>query len=224
MYTRTAVPYRFRGLVLAALLPLSAVAAVAAPADGVSGEIASELAAARAEVRREMAAARAEIQRENLELGDSLNFGSRKPRKGDPDRPRGEITPDGDLLVDGKPVAIDDAQRRQLLAYRQQVIAVALAGMDVGEQAAQVALDTVDRGLFSLLFNAMTGRLERKLERDILASLEPGLVQLCGSLPALYQTQQALAADLPEFQPYATLQADDVERCESDLRREFARL
>jgi hypothetical protein len=92
MYTRTAVPYRFRGLVLAALLPLSAVAA---PADGVSGEIASELAAARAEVRREMAAARAEIQRENLELGDSLNFGSRKPRKGDPDRPRGEITPDG---------------------------------------------------------------------------------------------------------------------------------
>src|SRR5690606_31579518 len=120
MYTRTAVPYRFRGLVLAALLPLSAVAAVAAPADGVSGEIASELAAARAEVRREMAAARAEIQRENLELGDSLNFGSRKPREGDPDRPRGEITPDGDLLVDGKPVAIDDAQRRQLLAYRQQ--------------------------------------------------------------------------------------------------------
>ena len=33
---------------------------------------------------------------------------------------------------------------------------------------------------------------------------------------------QRLSATLPAFRPYATLEADDVEDCENELRREFA--
>ena len=40
--------------------------------------------------------------------------------------------------------------------------------------------------------------------------------------PALHASQQLLAQSLPQFRPYATLEADDVKDCETDVRREFA--
>jgi hypothetical protein len=126
------------------------------------------------------------------------------------------------LLIEGKPVAIDGRQRQDLLRYRHQVIDIAKAGIDIGERSAQVALDAVDRGLFSLMVGAMTGSLERRIEKTVKETVEPGVRQICRSLPALHDTQQRLSANLPEFRPYATLEADDAENCEQDLRREFA--
>ena len=41
-------------------------------------------------------------------------------------------------------------------------------------------------------------------------------------VPALRDRQQRLSATLPAFRPYATLEADDVEDCENEMRREFA--
>ena len=68
----------------------------------------------------------------------------------------------------------------------------------------------------------MTGSLERNLEKTIKASIEPGIIQICQGLPALHASQQLLAQSLPQFRPYATLEADDVKDCETDVRREFA--
>lgn len=222
MHAPTSTASRIRPLLLTVLLPLSALAAPPAAA----GELRESLAEARAEVRREMATARAELRDENLELGQSLRFRSNGKRSADDEGtgPRGEITPDGDLLIDGEPVAVDARQRAQLRAYRNQVIEVALAGMEVGEKAAEVALESVDRSVIGLVFSAMTGRLERQLEQTIRTTLEPGILQLCRSLPPLLESQQALAASVPEFQPYATLERDEVESCETDMRREFARI
>ncbi|AKC87791.1 hypothetical protein [Pseudoxanthomonas suwonensis] len=211
-------------LLLAGLLPLAAQA-TEPQAGGIAREISAELAEARKEVRQELAAARTKLETENLEVGQSLRFG-KSGKRADNDReplPRAEITPRGDFLIEGKPVAVDDRQRRDLLAYRGQVIDIAKAGIDIGERSAQLALDTVDRGLFSLVFSAMTGSLERRLEKTIKETVEPGVRQICHSLPALLDTQQRLAASLPQFQPYATLQADDVEDCENGIRREFAK-
>jgi hypothetical protein len=211
----------FPALLLAGLLPLAAQAAEPAKGD-IEREIDAELAEARKEVSRELATARAELESENLELGDSLRFG--KSRRGDKDKPlpKAEITPRGDFLIEGKAVAIDAAQRRELLAYRGQVIDIANAGIDIGERSAQIAIDAVDRGLVSLMVSAMTGSLERRIEKTVKEAIEPGLVQICGSLPALLATQQRLSASLPQFRPYATLEADDVENCADDMRREFA--
>ena len=136
--------------------------------------------------------------------------------------PRAEITPHGDFLVDGKAVAIDAGQRSELLAYRGQVIELAKAGIELGERSAELALESVDRGLFRLILAAMTGSLERNLEKTIKASIEPGIIQICQGLPALHASQQLLAQSLPQFRPYATLEADDVKDCETDVRREFA--
>lgn len=212
-------------LLLAALLPLGAQAA-GHGGDSIRDEISRDLAEARREVAAELAKTRTELKTGNLSLGDDLNFGKRSKHrgkgKGEASRPKAEITPAGDFLVDGKPVAIDEHQRRELLAYRAQVIDIALAGIDIGERSAELALAEVDRGLFSLMFAAMTGSLERRLERTIKASIEPGVRQICRSLPGLMERQQKLAASLPEFRPYATLEADDAEECEEEVRREFA--
>ena len=53
--------------------------------------------------------------------------------------PRAQITPQGDLLIEGKAVAVTPEQRALLLTYRQQIIDVAEAGMYIGVQGADLA-------------------------------------------------------------------------------------
>ena len=216
-------PHLLMPLLLACLLPLG-VQAAPAKQNRVDAEISADLADARDEVRADLASARRELDTENLQLGDNLRFGKSHGRDADQDRslPKAEITPRGDFLVEGKALAIDGRQRQELLRYRHQVIDIAKAGIDIGERSAQVALDTVDRGLFSLMVGAMTGSLERRIEKAVRETVEPGVRQICRSLPALMESQQRLSSSLPQFRPYATLEADDAKDCENDVRREFA--
>ena len=211
-------------MLLVGLLPLAVMPANAKDAS-ISSEISADLADARSEVHAELAAARRELETSNLELGDNLRFGESGQRKAKDDDalPKAEITPRGDFLIEGKPVAIDGHQRQELLRYRGQVIDIAKTGIDIGERSAQAALDAVDRGLFSLMVSAMTGSLERRVEKTVRETVEPGVRQICRSLPALRDSQQRLSASLPPFRPYATLDVDDAENCEKDMRREFAR-
>ncbi len=206
---------------LAACLALP-MAAQARPADlGISGEIAQELADARKEVRVELAKAREELETGNLQLDHSLRFGNRDHRD-EADLPKGEITPAGDLLIDGEAQPVDAAQRQELLAYRQQVIGIAIAGMEVGQEAADAALDAVGGSWLGILFNAMTGRLENKIERVVQAKIQPMVLGICRELPALMASQQHLADSVPAFRPYANLQQRDIDDCERDVRQEFA--
>ncbi|MBB3343937.1 hypothetical protein [Luteimonas sp. RC10] len=211
--------------VIAALaLGLSPVAWSAPPQDGVRDEVRRELADARQEIRTELANARAELETENLDVSESLQFGRDGRRKRDRDAklPSAAITPRGDFLVDGRAVPVDAHQRRQLLAYREQVIEVARTAIDMGEVAALAAVDAVDRGVFGLMVSAMTGSLERRIERNVRQIVEPGALQICARMPALHAAEQQLAADLPAFRPYARLEAREADACRDEVRRSFA--
>lgn len=210
-------------LLLAALLPMAA-SAQASGTGGIRGEISAELVEARREMRQDLAEARAELERENLSLGDGLRFGKGTRRNGDEALPKAEITPEGGFLVEGREVAVDARQRRQLLAYRAEVIDIARTGIDIGERTAEAVLTEVDRGLFRMMFSAMTGGLERKMQKSIRQTVEPGVRRICARLPALFVLQQQLSASLPEFRPYASLEADSLERCQEEVSREFASL
>jgi len=207
----------------AAVLVL-ALSPLAAHAGTTRGEVAQDLADARAEIRADLAQERAKLENENLSLGDTLRFGKESKAEADSRRalPPGEITPAGDLLVDGKPVAIDATQRAQLLAYRARVIDLAKTGIDAGERAAMLAIDATDVGMFRLFFSAMTGSLERKVKATVVREIQPAVLRICRGLPELRDSQQRLAASLPEFRPYATLEEDDIEDCERDVRNELA--
>jgi hypothetical protein len=205
--------------IAALLLAFSPLAAQAS----VHDEVASDLDQARQEVHADMAKERAKLDSENLSL-DGLHFGKDDQREAAKrkDQPKGEITPKGDLLVDGKAIAVDATQRRQLLDYRARVIDIAKAGIDAGEHAAMLAIDATDVSLFHLIVGGLTGSLERRIEASVKRDIQPAVLQICRQLPQLRDSQQALAASVPEFRPYATLDDDDVEDCENDIRNDLA--
>lgn len=206
-------------LALCLALPL---AAQAAPSD-IGNEIRQELADARKEMQADLAQARLELETENLRLDNSLRFAG-KDRQEQVDLPRAEITPDGDFLVDGKAQPIDAGQRRQLLAYRGQVIGIALAGIDIGQKGAEAALEAVDGSWVGLVFRAMTGSLENRIEKVVREQVQPGVLAICRQLPAAMESQRRLSASLPAFRPYANLEAGDIAECEDEVRQEFASL
>lgn len=222
MHTKRILPV----VALSLLLPLAAQAQPPRPADtGITAEVRRELDGARKEVRAELAKAKRDLDTGDLQLQDNLQFGKQnkaKHREGEP--VAAVITPQGDLLIDGKPQQIDASQRRQLLAYRGLVVEVAKAGIDIGQKSAEAALDVVDRSWVTLLFTAMTGSLERNVERTVREQVEPGVRGICRLLPRVRDSQQRLAASLPQFRPYATLEREDVTDCEDTVRREFASL
>jgi hypothetical protein len=210
--------FRTTTLCLCLALPLAAQARPSGSDDWTG--VHQDLADARKDVRTDLAKARKELETGNLQLNDSLRFGGH--RHGESTLPSAEITPDGDLLIDGKAQQIDAGQRRQLLAYRGQVVTVALSGIETGQLAADAALDAVDGSWIGLVFGAMTGSLERRVERVVKQQIEPTVLAICRQLPALRESQQRLASSLPEFQPYATLEPRDIEDCEDEVRDEFA--
>lgn len=132
-------------------------------------------------------------------------------------RPKGEITPKGDLLIDGKVVAINADQRAMLMEYRAHVIGIAESGMDIGVQGADLAAKAMGeafKGIFS-------GKSEQDIEKTVeaeAAKIKMSAAKLCGKLPAMLASQQKLAAALPEFKPYATMTQEDIADCMKDSR------
>lgn len=130
-------------------------------------------------------------------------------------RPKAEITPKGDLLIDGKAVAISPEQRKLLLEYRNHIIAVAESGMDIGVQGADLAAKAMGeafKGIFS-------GKSEKDIEKSVEAEasrIKMAAAKLCARLPDVMASQQKLAASVPEFKPYATMTKDDIDDCFKD--------
>lgn len=128
--------------------------------------------------------------------------------------PKAEITPQGDLLIDGKAVPVTDAQRAQLLDYRTHVAGVATAGMDIGVQGARLGATAARealRGVFSGQGDAVAERVKAQAE-----PIREAALRLCDRLPGMYDAQQRLAASLPAFAPYATMDPSDIEACKRD--------
>jgi len=122
-----------------------------------------------------------------------------------------EITPAGDLLIDGKSISIDDNQRRLLLQYRGQVMKVAEAGIEVGVQGADLGARAAGEALKGIL-SGNTDQIEERVNAEA-KKLEESAARICDQLPAMLATQQQLAAAIPEYKPYATMDQGDVDEC-----------
>lgn len=124
---------------------------------------------------------------------------------------KAEITPAGDLLLEGKAVDLSPAQRALVLQYRQQIIKVAEAGMAVGVKGADLA----GKAMVETFSGLMHGNAEdagKRIEAEG-HRLEAEARQICTMLPGMMQTQQELASALPAFKPYATMTQHDIEDC-----------
>ncbi len=131
----------------------------------------------------------------------------------DPKDPRAdaELTPSGDLLIDGKPVSVTTAQHAMLLQYRQAIMSVAETGMNLGVQGADLGGQAIGE-VFKGLMSGHPDQIDKNINAKA-SKIEAAATQLCKQLKPLQEMQQRLAATLPEFAPYATLKASDIEDC-----------
>ena len=161
-------------------------------------------------IKKAMDKAKRELASKNIEV-NSMNVG-RTRHDGADVRPKAEISPQGDLLIGGKPVVTSLAQRTLLLDYRTRIIGIAEAGMDIGAQFADLGVQTAKQSLWGKLTGkndpAVGARQKAQAERIRAAELI-----LCARLPPLLASQHTVAASVPEFQPYATMQQQDVDDC-----------
>ena len=172
------------------------------------------------QVDRAMAEARKELREGNLSInGDiDININGKQFGKSDSRLPKAEISPQGDLLIEGKKVETSAAQRQQLLAYRNQVLGIAEAGMAIGSQGAAIAGKAVS-GALGAIFSSERGRkdFEQRMEAEG-KKIEAEAMKLCKLMPSLLAGQQALAGSLPAFKPYATMTQADIDDCGKDAK------
>ena len=171
-------------------------------------------------VHREIRKAREKLATENISLKNGVRFNGRggvniDTNDASDDRPDAEITPKGDLVIEGKTVSINDEQRAMLLDYRAHIIGIAESGMDIGVQGADLAAKAMGEA-FKGIF---TGKSEQEIEKSVeaeAARIKQAAAKLCARLPGMMASQQKLAAALPEFKPYATMTQDDIDDCMKD--------
>lgn len=133
--------------------------------------------------------------------------------------PKAEITSKGDLLIDGRAVALTPEQRALLLEYRGHIAAVAEMGMEIGTQGADVAATAVGEALKGVFAGKSGEEIERTVEAEA-AKIKRSAARLCDRLPAMMAAQQKAAAAIPAFRPYATMSQDNIDDCRRDTARE----
>lgn len=166
------------------------------------------------EIQKAIQGAKLELANKNIDVS-SVHVGDGQRHDHD-SRPKAEITPQGELLIAGNKIAATPAQQTLLLDYRKQIVGIAEAGMDIGTQGADLGMNAAKEALW--------GALAGKDDKDIEASIKPqtdkiqaAALKLCQRLPDLLSTQQKLAAAMPEFRPYATMEQKDVDDCSKDM-------
>lgn len=167
-------------------------------------------------VEKAIVEARQELRSKNISISDGIrvNVNGREFKRDD-NLPKAEITPQGDLLIEGKQVVVDAAQRKLLLDYRNHIIAIADAGMAIGVRGADLAGKAISETIDGLI-SGDTGGIERKVEAEV-SKIEADAMRLCAQLPPMLATQQQLATSLPVFKPYATMTEADIDDCGNDV-------
>lgn len=205
-------------LALALLLPLTACSTsdkttttvVAAESFGTGGT-----SSVSAEVRKGIDQAKQQLLTQDIDV-DSVHIHG-KGRHGNEDTlPKAVITPQGNLVIVGKPVDATPEQHAMLVDYRRQIIGIADAGMDIGANGADLGVSAAKEAIF--------GALNGKSDKEIEASIKPqtdkiqaAAMRLCRRMPDLLLSQKRLAAAMPAFQPYATMTQEDVDDCGKDM-------
>lgn len=133
-----------------------------------------------------------------------------------PGRADADISATGDLRIAGTAIAVTPAQRELLQRYYTTALALRNHGIATGNAGiatAGKAIDSVATGLFS----GNPGKIASEVDASA-AKVEAQANLVCSDLARLQSTQQALAAQLPAFQPYALIEDHEAIDCQRGLR------
>ena len=187
----------------------------AAAADEPRTALGRTVANALEEARQEMATENISVSGDmDIQVGDThINRDQPRDAAGNP-LPKAEISPEGDLLIDSKAVAVTAEQRTMLLDYRGHILDVVSTGMTLGAKGADLGMEAAG-GAIKSIFTGEMEAFEQRIEAQA-AAIETEALKICDRLPAMLASQQALAASLPEFRPYATMTEADIDECGND--------
>lgn len=110
------------------------------------------------------------------------------------------IASNGDLAINGKPVALTDSQRILTKQYYATSKQIALHGIEIGKESAKLATQAIGNAIGG----ALTGKNEADIEKHIEAkagNIEAVAQKLCASALELKAIQDKLAVAVPEFTP-----------------------
>ncbi|MDR7134463.1 hypothetical protein J2X06_001647 [Lysobacter niastensis] len=196
-----------RTLVVAALLsslPLLGACESKAPAPAGNDHVEPTASVISKATREALKEVRKELAEGNISISDDHG-----------QHGKAEITPQGDLLIDGRAITITAEQRKLLLEHRGHIIALAEAGAEVGMQGADLATKAMGEALKGV-FTGNTDEIEKRVEAEA-GKMKASALKLCDKLPAMMASQQKLKASLPEFAPYATMDQDDIKDCRDEV-------
>ncbi len=134
--------------------------------------------------------------------------------------PNAQIDASGTLSIDGKPVAVNAAQRALLQRYQGEMAAMTADGIAIGKQGASLAGTAVSEAIKGAI-RGNTDEVESKVEAGA-KKIEQQAMQLCARLVTIKASQDALAEQLPAFKPYATISEVDVSDCDSNQGNSYA--
>ncbi|HET7222765.1 MAG TPA: hypothetical protein VFI81_06185 [Rhodanobacteraceae bacterium] len=124
------------------------------------------------------------------------------------------ITAAGDLDIQGKSLAVTPAQRELLKGYHADAVVLrkdAVATGEAGMKTGMHALDAVAKGLASGNADSIDREVDSRAKQvDALANA------VCQDLARLYADQGKVAAAMPAFGPYATIEPHEVSECRGD--------
>ena len=150
-----------------------------------------------AKVREATDKARKEMAEGNISIGS--------------DGAKVEVTPTGDLLINGTSIPLNDSQRAITLRYRAQTIGIAEAGIDIGVQGANLGAKAAGEAIKGI-FSGNSEQIEERINAEA-DKIKASAAKLCDQLPALLATPQQLAAAVPEFAPYAKMDQSNINDC-----------
>lgn len=129
-------------------------------------------------------------------------------------QPDAKISADGELTIGGKTVAVNPAQRVLLQSYLKEMNAMTADGIAIGKQGAALAGTAVTEAIKGAI-KGDGDQIDAKIEAEA-RKIEQQAMQLCRRLVTIKTSQDALAEQLPAFKPYATIDVDDVNDCQSN--------
>lgn len=121
----------------------------------------------------------------------------------DDNLPEAEITPQGDFLIAGKPVPLTKSQRKQVLAYRHQMVEIAQQGIAVGKQGAELGLKVASTAIAGALSGQSDEQIRQRIEAKT-SGIRQAATKICDRLPALMKSQQNWRPTCPPSGPMPT--------------------
>ena len=130
----------------------------------------------------------------------------------DDSEPKAEITPQGNFLIDGKAVPLTSAQRAEMLDYRRQMVEIARQGIAIGKQGAKLGVNAATAAIAGIFSGESKEQIRQRVESQA-SGIRQAAAKICDRLPAMMESQQKLAADVPAFKPYADLTPAKIDDC-----------